>query len=137
MVTERLTDAPVIDCQEVRSLITSALDYGYRFDLGQMLAMGNPIEADPYYEVTVEGLFDGRDLFFTDIENGQVLQLSKDKLLKAAFEYAKMYPNNYAEVGGADGYIPQVGMKILLVALYGWPMVMTEVGTRFEKYLKI
>ena len=70
-------------------------------------------------------------------ENGRVLQLSKDKLLKAAFEYAKMYPNIYAEVGGADGYIPQVGMKILLVALYGWPMVMTEVGTRFERFLKL
>ncbi|WP_167761889.1 hypothetical protein [Barnesiella sp. WM24] len=137
MATEQLTDMPVIDCQELQSLITSALDYGYQFDLGQMLAIGNPIEADPYYEATAEGLFDGRDLFFTDIENGRVLQLSKDKLLKAAFEYAKMYPNIYAEVGGADGYIPQVGMKILLVALYGWPMVMTEVGTRFERFLKL
>ena len=137
MATEQLTDMPVIDCQELQSLITSALDYGYQFDLGQMLAIGNPIEADPYYEATAEGLFDGRDLFFTDIENGRVLQLSKDKLLKAAFEYAKMYPNIYAEVVGADGYIPQVGMKILLVALYGWPMVMTEVGTRFERFLKL
>lgn len=137
MATEQLTDMPVIDCQELQSLITSALDYGYQFDLGQMLAIGNPIEADSYYEATAEGLFDGRDLFFTDIENGRVLQLSKDKLLKAAFEYAKMYPNIYAEVGGADGYIPQVGMKILLVALYGWPMVMTEVGTRFERFLKL
>lgn len=137
MATEQLTDMPVIDCQELQSLITSALDYGYQFDLGQMLAIGNPIEADPYYEATAEGLFDGRDLFFTNIENGRVLQLSKDKLLKAAFEYAKMYPNIYAEVGGADGYIPQVGMKILLVALYGWPMVMTEVGTRFERFLKL
>lgn len=136
MATESLTKAPVVDCQELRSLITCALDYGYQFGLANLLAIKNPIDADPYFEQSVEAIFDGRDIFFTDVENGKRFRLSKDSLLKAAFEYAKMYPEIYSEVGGADGYIPQVGIKILLCALYGWPMVAAEVGTRFEKYLK-
>lgn len=136
MATESLTNAPVVDCQELRSLITCAMDYGYQFGLANLLAIENPIDADPYFEQTVDAIFDGRDIFFTDVENGKRFRLCKDSLLKAAYEYAKMYPEIYSEIGGADGYIPQVGMKILLCALYGWPMVATEVGTRFEKYLK-
>ena len=126
MATESLTKAPVVDCQELRSLITCALDYGYQFGLANLLAIKNPIDADPYFEQSVEAIFDGRDIFFTDVENGKRFRLSKDSLLKAAFEYAKMYPEIYSEVG----------IKILLCALYGWPMVAAEVGTRFEKYLK-
>lgn len=134
---ESLTNKPVIDCQELRSLITCALDYGYQFGLGTLLTMENPIEADPYYELTMEGLFDGRNILFTDVENGKTFMLTKDNLLKAAYEYAQLYPEIYSDVGGADGYIPQVGMKILLMALYGFPMVATEIGTRFEKFLKL
>lgn len=135
MVTESLTNAPIVDCQELCSLITCALDYSYQFGLGQLLSLDNPIEADPNYEQTVDSLFEGRDIFLHDVENGAQLHLTKDGLLKAAFEYAKAYPEKYSEIGGADGYIPQVGMKILLIALYGWPMVLTDVGTRYEKYL--
>lgn len=137
MVTEQLIKSPVVDCQELRSLITCALDYSYQFGLAVLLTIENPISADPYFEQTVDALFDGRNIFFTDVENGERFRLDKDALLNAAYEYANMYPEIYSEVGGADGYIPQVGMKILLVALYGWPMVMTEVGTRFEKFLKL
>ncbi len=133
---ESLTDTPIVDCQELCSLITCALDYSYNFGLAQLLSVENQVDADPNYEKTVEGLFDGRDIYFHDVENGAQLPLTKGKLLKAAFEYVKTYPELYSGIGGSDGYIPQVGMKILLIALYGWPMVATEIGTRFEKYLK-
>lgn len=130
------TNSPVIDCQELCSLVTSAMDYSYQFGLSSLLNLDNPVEADPYFEQTVSALFDGRDLCFTDIETGQNFKLNKESLMRAAYEYAMVYPDKYAEVGGADGYIPQIGMKILLGALYGWPEVATTIGERFERYLK-
>ena len=136
MAMGSLTNSPVIDCQELCSLITSAMDYSYQFGLSNLLTIDNPVDADPFFEQTVSALFDGRDLCFTDIETGQKFQLNKEALMKAAYEYAEVYPDSYAEVGGADGYIPQIGMKILLGALYGWPEVATSVGDRFERYLK-
>lgn len=136
MVMASLTNSPVSDCQELCSLITSAMDYSYQFGLSNLLTIDNPVDADPFFEQTVSALFDGRDLCFTDIETGQKFQLNKEALMKSAYEYAGVYPDSYAEVGGADGYIPQIGMKILLGALYGWPEVATTIGERFERYLK-
>lgn len=136
MVTASLTNSPVIDCQELCSLITSAMDYSYQFGLSNLLTIDNPVEADPFFEQTVSALFDGRNLYFTDIETGQKFQLNKEALMKAAYEYAEVDPDSYAEIGGSDGYTPYIGMKILLGALYGWQELVATVGERFERYLK-
>lgn len=137
MATASLTEIPIVDCQELCALLTCTLDFCYQFGLENLLVLENPIEADPYYEKTMEALFDGRDLYFHEPRKDNHFLLSKDSLMKAAFEYAEMYPDLYAEVGGADGYIPQVGMKILLIALYGLPAVVAEKADIFEKYIRI
>jgi hypothetical protein len=94
MATESLTNVPVVDCQELSSLITCAMDYGYQFGLANLLAIENPIDADPYFEQTVEAIFDGRDIFFTDVENGKRFRLSKDSLLKAAMNMPRCTPKS-------------------------------------------
>lgn len=137
MATESLTNSPIIDCQELCALITCALDFSYQFGMERLLVLENPVEADPYFEQTVDALFDGRDLFFHDTETGGRFQLNKETLMKAAYEYAEMYPEHYSEIGGADGYIPQIGIKILLIALYGWSEVFTEVSNRFERFIEL
>lgn len=112
------------------------MDYSYQFGLSNLLTIDNPVDADPFFEQTVSALFDGRNLYFTDIETGQKFQLNKEAVMKAAYEYAEVDPDSYAEIGGSDGYTPYIGMKILLGALYGWQELVATVGERFERYLK-
>lgn len=134
---ESLTDSPkTIDCREVMGLITATMDYAYQFGLGEYLELSNPLPADIYFEQTVESLFDGRKLVFIDKEDGRRLDLTHSKVLHSAFEYARMFPEEYAEIGASIGYPPHIGMKILLAALYGWPEVVASVGDRFKRYLK-
>ena len=116
------TTIPTIDCQELLSLLTCALDYGYNFCLAEELAICNPIDGDVYYDEIVSALLDGRDIVFKD---------------NAAFEFAQEYPTIYSRVGGDDGYIPQVGLRILLIALYGWARVATDIGERFSNFIKL
>lgn len=137
MATVSLTNTNLIDCQELCALLTCTLDFCYQFGLEELLVLENPINADPYYEQTMEALFEGRDLFFREAKTGKQFHLNKGMIMKAAFEYAEMYPEHYSEIGGADGYIPQIGMKILLIALYGLPAVVAEKADIFEKYVKI
>ena len=137
MATGSLTNTHFIDCQELCALLTCTLDFCYQFGLEELLVIENPIDADTDFEQTMEALFEGRDLFFRENKNGNQFHLNKEMIMKAAFEYAEMYPEQYAEIGGADGYIPQIGMKILLIALYGLPMVIAEVNDIFEKYVRI
>lgn len=131
------TTIPTIDCQELSSLITCALDYGYSFGFGEELELCNPIVGDIYYEEIVSGLFEGRPIEFKDKADNTIFTLTKDKLLKSAFEFAQEYPKIYSRIGDEDGYIPQVGLRILLVALYGWPRVATDIGTRFQQFIKL
>lgn len=137
MATGSLTNTHLIDCQELCALLTCTLDFCYQYGLEELLVLENPIDADPYFEQTMEALFEGRALFFHETTNGNQFRLSKEMIMKAAFEYAEMYPEQYAEIGGADGYIPQIGMKILLIALYGLPAVIAGIADVFEKYVRI
>jgi len=137
METFTTTTIHTIDCQELCALMTCALDYGYSFGFADELELCNPIEADIYFEQTMAALFDGRTLAFVDKANNSTLILTRDNLLKAAFEFAKKYPDIYSRVGGKDGYLPQVGMYILLVALYGWQKVATDIGPRFAHIVKL
>lgn len=125
----------VIDHNELCGLITCSVDYSYQMGIGEMLAIENPIEADPYYEKTFEELFNGRNIAFRDIETGAIIMLMKEKLLKAAFQFALVYPQEFKRIGGSDGYLPNVGMRILLTALYGWKRVLSDIGEKYRKYL--
>jgi len=136
---DTLTTTPIhiIDCQEVCALMTCALDYGYNFGLADELDLRNPIEADIYFEQTVAALFDGRALAFVDKADNSTLILTSDNLLKAAFEFAQKHPDVYSRIGGEDGYLPQVGVYVLLVALYGWQRVVTDIGSRFARIIQL
>ncbi len=137
MDTLTTTIIQTIDCQELCALMSCALDYGYNFRLADELELCNPIEADIYFEQTMAALFDGRALAFVDKADNSTLVLTRDNLLKAAFEFAQKYPEIYNRVGGEDGYLPQVGVYILLVALYGWQRVATDIGPRFAHIIKL
>ncbi len=138
MDTLTTTTIHSIDCQELCALMTCALDYGYTtIGLAEGLELCNPIEADIYFEQTMAALFDGRALAFIDKADNSTLVLTRDNLLKAAFEFAQKYPEIYNRVGGEDGYLPQVGVYILLVALYGWQRVTTDIGPRFAHIIKL
>ena len=62
MNTLTKTTIPTIDCQELLSLLTCALDYGYNFGLAEELTICNPIDGDVYYDEVVSALLDGRDI---------------------------------------------------------------------------
>ena len=66
MNTLTKTTIPTIDCQELLSLLTCALDYGYNFGLAEELTICNPIDGDVYYDEVVSALLDGRDIIFKD-----------------------------------------------------------------------
>lgn len=131
------TTIPQIDCQELSSLMTCALDYGFAFGLGEKLVLCNPLEGDVYYEEIITGLIDGREIVFKDKADNTLIRLSYGTLLHAAFEFAQEFPDLYSDIGGSSGYIPQVGIRILLIALYGWPRVATDIGERFSNFIKI
>lgn len=137
MNTLTKTTIPTIDCQELLSLLTCALDYGYNFCLADELTICNPIDGDVYYDEIVSALLDGRDIVFKDKADSSIKNLTYGGLLHAAFEFAQEYPKIYSRIGGEDGCIPQVGLRILLVALYGWARVATDIGERFSNFIKL
>lgn len=114
MNTLTKTTIPTIDCQELLSLLTCALDYGYNFGLAEELTICNPIDGDVYYDEVVSALLDGRDIIFKDKADSSTKKLTYGGLLHAAFEFAQEYPRIYSRIGEEDGYIPQVGLRILL-----------------------
>ena len=137
MNTLTKTTIPTIDCQELLSLLTCALDYGYNFGLAEELTICNPIDGDVYYVEVVSALLDGRDIIFKDKADSSTKKLTYGGLLHAAFEFAQEYPRIYSRIGEEDGYIPQVGLRILLTALYGWARVATDIGERFSNFIKL
>ena len=137
MNTLTKTTIPTIACQELLSLLTCALDYGYNFGLAEELTICNPIDGDVYYDEVVSALLDGRDIIFKDKADSSTKKLTYGGLLHAAFEFAQEYPRIYSRIGEEDGYIPQVGLRILLTALYGWARVATDIGERFSNFIKL
>lgn len=131
------TTIPQIDCQELSSLMTCAFDYGFAFGLGEEIELCNPIEGDVYYEDIISSLFIGREIVFKDKADNSHIRLSQNSILRAAFEFAQEFPDLYSDIGGSGGYIPQVGIRILLIALYGWPRFATDIGERFSNFIKL
>lgn len=125
----------VMNVRELESLMAVTLDYNYQMGFEKLLGICNQIQEDTFFDSTVGELFNGRPIVFEHKSAKKEKLLTGETLLKAADEFRTMYPEIYADIGGGDGYIPAVGTKILLVALFGWAQVATDIGDEFNMFL--
>ena len=125
----------VMNVRELESLMAVTLDYNYQMGFGSLLGICNQIQEDTFFDSTVGELFNGRPIVFEHKSAKKEKILTDEALLKAADEFRTMYPEIYVDIGGGDGYMPAVGTKILLVALFGWAQVATDIGDEFSRFL--
>lgn len=125
----------VINIRELGALLAVSLDSNYQSGMESLLDICNQVPEDTFFDATVEELFKGRPIIFNHQSQQKTVTLTSEKFLKSADEFREMYPDTFAQIGFSDGYIPAVGTKILLGALFGWAHVSTDIGDEFRAYL--